>query len=313
MLDRHVVVAQSDEEKRKHLFTERYESLLTWALRLTNQQHESAEDLVHDAFVQFMRGRTSLDEIENIDGYLRRMLRNIYVSRLRRSAHRIHETALPVEDSNSNWTAIEPARRLQAAEELYQLCAFACSRKESSKAGSVLILRFFHDYSPIEIARVLHTSRHCVDEWLRLARREAKLFLKKPQRLHFVGVEHYQSKDLESDSDLMFGLRQMIFNSCSGKCLSPQEFEDVYCNANRHALATAKLAHVVSCAKCLDAVSSLWSLQPIAKLYQPEPPPDSSCGGASSGGAAPDELRRVIRIHEREQSTVLFTERSVGP
>jgi len=29
-------------------------------------------------------------------------------------------------------------------EELWQACEYACARKETSRAGSVMILRFFH-------------------------------------------------------------------------------------------------------------------------------------------------------------------------
>ena len=126
--------ASRPEEKREQLFTERYESLLAWALRLTNQQREAAQDLVQDAFVQFMLGRTGLEQIENIDGYLRRMLRYMYVSRMSRQAQRLHDTALSVADYDSfnlGWTAIEPPRRMQALEELQQICAYACARKES--------------------------------------------------------------------------------------------------------------------------------------------------------------------------------------
>jgi len=140
-------VAQPDE-KREQLFTERYEGLLAWAMRLTNQKRDAAEDLVQDAFVQFVLGRTRLEEIENIDGYLRRMLRYMHVSRLSRSTQQLQDAALSVADFDScrrGWTAIEPARRMQAFEELYQICTYACSRKESSRAGSVLILRFFHE------------------------------------------------------------------------------------------------------------------------------------------------------------------------
>jgi len=53
MLDQRRVAAQPDE-KREQLFTERYQNLLAWAMRLTNHQREAAEDLVQDAFVQFV-------------------------------------------------------------------------------------------------------------------------------------------------------------------------------------------------------------------------------------------------------------------
>src|SRR5215207_6684299 len=177
MLHQRRVAAQPDE-KREQLFTERYKSLLAWAMRLTNQQRDAAEDLVQDAFVQFVLGRTRLEEIENIDGYLKTMLRFMNISRINRSAQLVHdESALAVADYDScrlGWMAVEPPRRMQASEELHQICTYACSRKESSKAGSVLILRFFHEYFPTEIAGVLNSSRHCVDQWQRLARREVK-------------------------------------------------------------------------------------------------------------------------------------------
>ena len=261
MLDRRRVAAQS-EEKREQLFIERYEDLLAWALRLTNQQRESAEDLVQDAFVQFVLSQTSLEKIGNIDGYLRKMLRYMHVARTRRSRKVLGEELLSVADYDSwssSWTTVEPSRRIQASEDLYQLCAYACARKESSKAGSVFILRFFHDYLPIEIARVLNTTRHCVDQWQILARREAKQFMSEPQRLRPVDIKNprLHIKDLKNDCELMLRLRRMIFDSCSGECLSQQEFDHVYLNGNREALATRKLAHVVSCRKCLDEVNRL--------------------------------------------------------
>ncbi|HYV84164.1 MAG TPA: sigma factor, partial [Pyrinomonadaceae bacterium] len=122
MLDQRRVAAQTEENRehafREQLFTERYANLRIWAIHLTN--HEStADDLVQDAFVQWMLGRTRLEEIENIDGYLRNMLRNMHFSRISRAAQRLQET-LSIADYDSGllgWTAIEPPRRLQASED----------------------------------------------------------------------------------------------------------------------------------------------------------------------------------------------------
>src|SRR5690242_10352212 len=166
MLDQRCVAAQT-ETTREQLFAERYETLLAWALHLTHQQRESAEDLVQDAFVQFTLARTQLEEIENINGYLRRLLRNMYISKVTRLAQRLNDTALSIADYDTlrlGWTTIEPPRRMQAAEQLHQICTYACFRKQSSRAGSVLILRFFLDYLPAEIAGVISSSRHCVDQ-----------------------------------------------------------------------------------------------------------------------------------------------------
>jgi len=314
MLDQRRVATQPDE-KRERLFTERYESLLAWALRLTNHQRDAAEDLVQDAFVQFVLGRTKLEEIENIDGYLRRMLRYMHVSRINRSAQHLHESALSVADYDScrlGWSAIETPRRVQASEELHQICAYACSRKESSRAGSVLILRFFHEYFPTEIAAVLNSSRHSVDELQRFARREAKLFMDEPGRLRFVnkmGSERQQFKYLKSEGDLMLGLRQMIFDSCKGECISRQELEQAYSKDDGDALTTPKLAHIVSCPHCLDAVNSLLGLPLLSDRYETgrsdfkEPPGDANGGGASGGGSGnlPTKFgKRLREIHEHK-------------
>ena len=310
--------ASRPEEKREQLFTERYESLLAWALRLTNQQREAAQDLVQDAFVQFMLGRTGLEQIENIDGYLRRMLRYMYVSRMSRQAQRLHDTALSVADYDSfnlGWTAIEPPRRMQALEELQQICAYACARKESSRAGSVLILRFFHDYFPTEIAGIVAASRHCVDQWQRLARREVKVFMSEPGRLRFVNArrvaEQTEIKSAASGGDLMTELREMIFRSCQGECPAAEELHDIYSSGNSDALTTAKLGHIVSCRTCLDKVNMLLGLPLLDQRYLPEPPDqepppfDDGSGGASGGGASggdSGELRKKLGRRLREIS-----------
>lgn len=304
--------AVSPDEKRERLFTERYESLLDWALRLTNQQRDAAEDLVQDAFVQFMLSRTRLEEIENVDGYLRRMLRYMHLSKMSRSAQHLHETALSVADYDSfrlGWSAIEPPRRMQAAEELFQICFYACSRKESSRAGSVLILRFFHDYFPTEIARVLNTSRDCVDQWQRLARREAKSFINKPGQLRFVNARaagQRQISYLRSDGDLMLELRRMIFNSCNGECLSQEALLKVYASGEADGLSTAQLAHIVSCPLCLDAVNKVAGLPALDQRYPdtgdkkkrpPDPPQDPPHGPS---GGSPAELTQKFRRRLRE-------------
>jgi hypothetical protein len=235
----------------------------------------------------------------------------MHVSRLSRSAQHLHETALSVADYDScrlGWTAIEPPRRMQAFEELHQICAYACARKESSRAGSVLILRFFHDYFPTEIASILNSSRHCVDQWQRLARREAKLFIDDPGRLRFVNEtkpsDARQIKYLKSDCNVILELRQMIFNSRCGDCLPANRLEEIYGGGNADALTTTKLAHIVSCNACLDAVNSLLGLPQLAQRYEAEPsqpkePPSDATGGGASGGGS-GELTRKFAHRLRE-------------
>ncbi|HYV10023.1 MAG TPA: RNA polymerase sigma factor [Pyrinomonadaceae bacterium] len=317
MLDQRRVAAQPEENReqsfREQLFTERYANLRLWAIHLTSQE-SAADDLVQDAFVQWMLGRTKLEEIENIDGYLMTMLRNMHFSRMSRAAQRLQETALSIADYDSGllgWTAIEPPRRLQASEDLHQICAYACFRKESSKAGSVLILRFFHNYFPTEIASVLNSSRNCVDQWQRLARREAKMFMNRPAGLRFVNGEapaRPSIRYLRSDCDLMLDLRQLIFSSCRGECLSHNELHAAYAGGTDETLTTTKLAHLVSCAQCLDLVNELLGLPLLAERYRrdsterQEPPSDANGGSASGGasGGGPTEIKRKLARRLRE-------------
>lgn len=310
MLDQRRASAQP-VSSREELFAERYETLLTWALHLTHQQREAAEDLVQDAFVQFMLARTQLEEIENINGYLRRLLRNMYLSRATRLAQRLHDDALSIADYDTvrlGWTAIEPARRMQAVEQLHQICAYACFRKESSRAGSVLILRFFLDYFPTEIASVLSSSRHCVDQWQRLARREVNVFLSEPNRLRFVDAKTAAARRWTrypaSDCDLMLALRAMIFSSRQGACLSREEIQEAYTAERTDALSTTQLAHVVSCRSCLDAVNTILRLPLLGERYpaedcsREEPPPDA--GGSGGSGGVPTILPKRFKRQLRE-------------
>ena len=204
------------------------------------------------------------------------MLRYIHISPLSRSAQHLHEPALSVGDYDScrlGWTAIEPPRRMQAFADLFQICTYACARKESSRASSILILRFFLEYFPTEIARIMNSSSYRVDQWQGLARREVELYVAHPGRLRVTTKwsDAWYPGYWKSDRDLMFELRQVIFNSRRGQCLSTQELENFYSGDKADALSTARLAHLVSCPVCLDTVNSLLGLPLLAQRHQAEP------------------------------------------
>jgi len=228
---------------KEQLFTERYAQLLAWALRLTNNHRASAEDLVQDAFIQFTLSNTSLDRIANVDGYLRRMLQYMHFSRVSRGL-----CFSSISDYESLQTALRVpgiSDQIQARDELDQICRYACLRKETSRAGSVLILRFFHDYSPREIAQIIGSTRHSVDEWQRVARRELKLFLREPHKLTFTGSveEPAQIESTNRDGDIAGAMRQVIFQSRRGDCQSLKELEMSY--ATGKCLGTQQLSHMI--------------------------------------------------------------------
>ncbi len=318
------------ERNREQLFTRRYEALLAWALRLTNQDRASAEDLVQDAFIQFVLGRTSLEKIENIDGYLRRMLRYMHLSRISRNVQKTLDQMLSLSDYdsfNQSWRATEPSRQMQTREELWQVCSYACARKETSRAGAVLILRFFHEYYPSEIARVLCSSRHCVDQWQRLARSELKLYMSGRRGLRFLNSKAapepaYAGLD-SSNGDLIGDLRRQIFHSRQGECLPTEQLQKIYQLSSDETLRAPKLGHIVSCRACLDAVNQILDIPLLAERYQsdssrPGEPPSIKPGGDSSSGGPTNvntqykQRLREVAEHEPKELRIFVNGSAVG-
>ena len=303
-------------ETREEVFTKRYAQLLAWALRLTNQHRASAEDLVQDAFIQFTRGRTNLAEIENVDGYLHRMLRNMNLSRLSRITEQIQGKTISFAEQELlllNSQTVELQRRLQFHEDLQRVCQYACTRKETSRAGSVLILRFFFEYTPTEIAQVLCSSRHCVDQWQRFARREVKLYLEDPERLKFVKSQARVSLPkiqlFDAGDSLPDQLRQLIFSARTGECIKTDELEDIYRLRRENALTSARLGHIASCPNCLDEVNRILSLPSLAERYTPESGdhqrrPPANRGGGSSGDSDDGSTGLSTKFRQRLEEVV---------
>src|SRR5260370_4777289 len=78
-------------------FIERYERLRGWALQLTEQDHERAEDLLHDAFIQFTLSQPDLRSINDRDSYLFVCLRNLHLSQMRRATRSANRELSTVE------------------------------------------------------------------------------------------------------------------------------------------------------------------------------------------------------------------------
>ncbi len=251
------------------LFIQHYQWLRGWALRMTDQNQEQAEDLVHDCFVHFTISRPSLPAIEgNLEGYLYTMLRNLHLSQVRRST-RIRETIIALPDhSLLDYDSVEfglkaleqqaqEQLQLQIQDELRRICEYACMRKETSKAGSVLLLRFFHGYYPMEIARIIKSPRGAVDELLRAARAEARVYLANPTSLGF--VSHSQLSVISHDAtkrnaeDFLAELSHSIWRpQKSDECLSVARIQVLYQPSGMESIDNASLAHIVSCERCLD-------------------------------------------------------------
>ena len=254
-------------------FIERYERLRARALQLTERDHERANDLLHDAFIQFTLSRPNLDSIEDLDSYLYVCLRNLHLSQMRRATRTASRELSIVEYDSAElglW-AIDPREQIKTQDELRTVCHYACRRRKTSKAGSVLILRFFHGYYPEEVASVLRITRAAVKDRLRLARAEAKLYLSDSDRLTLLHDKRTEERPRAEvgrvSDDLLNELRQAIFSSCEGPCFSRKQLDELYATDGEHGLSVGALAHIATCANCLDEVNRILGLPLLAKRY----------------------------------------------
>jgi DNA-directed RNA polymerase specialized sigma24 family protein len=324
-------------ETHEDLFIQRYQALEAWSLRLCGNDRQQAEDLVQDAFVAFTLSRPDLTGIENLDGYLRGMLRKLQVSRVRRAAQGAQVTrSLLDQDSAELGLRAVGAATVEATQELACVCRYACLRKGSSKAGSILILRFFHGYFPSEIAQIARCTPHLVDDWLRIARREARLYREEPQRLRFlksaqpaVPVDALDALDAVRTGDpaeCLLALRSAIFHAHEGRCWTRRELAHAY-TASHESLDASRLAHVVSCRRCLDRINALLGLNslddrsphdmlgPSGGAGGPRLGPKRSSGTSGTSGnrsAGRDRLWRTSYEHRASELRIVVNGFIVG-
>lgn len=252
--------------QHEEVFLKRYDRLLKWATQLTRPDHELAKDLVQEAFVQFTLADGNLLSIKNIDNYLFGVVRNAYRSHLRRSSRQPYDQlkSFEFDVGESLANAIDPRRQIQIKDELRAICHYACRRKEKSVTGSVLILRFFHGYVPSEIAKLLHSSRNIVDVQLRSARFEVlECLLNVPAE---VDEEERTTRTRNTGGpapDLLTELREAIFATRKGECLSRSQLEKLYKKTT--SITRSTLNHLVSCPGCLDAVNDLLGMPRLSE------------------------------------------------
>ena len=255
-------------------FVQWYDSLLDWALRLSRGDRLEADDLLHEAFLQFVLRRRDLSEIDNLEAYLHGLLRRLRLSQARKALRRRQEPLLAVDYDTAEMClpGADARELLQVREELRAVCEYACLRKDSSKAGSVLILRFFHGYYPKEIAAILNSPLRLANDWLRIARAEARAYLENPSRLSFLSrVDSTHTSRSASDNgkrghagngngshgiaDVLVPLRDRIRQARSGACLTPRDVDHLYNPTSEHAVSCPTLSHIVSCPECLELVT----------------------------------------------------------
>ena len=313
------------------LFLERYGDLLRAALAITGGRRE-AEDLVHDAFVRLLLAQPDLASIEHPDAYLRAVLRNLHTARLRRHAHRA-ETQLSVADFDSAQfaaRALTPSQWTQARHDVAAACRYACTRRLTSKTGSLFLLRFVHEIVPNDLARMVRLTRDTVDITLARGRAEVKGYLEHPVRaLEALGGELVPmampaaESGVHDEDDYLGRVREAVFSLRHAQCFEPDRLQRLYAPAQDAAIPTQILAEIVTCPRCLDYASRLTQVPLSSRVDGPRdadppsmdaPPPRRlpSRDSSRTRRAAAVHACRAIRAHRPRMLRVLVNGFEVG-
>ena len=152
------------------LFEEHYPLVYRTAYGITGRV-EDAEDVVQTIFLRLLQRGASRDLVKNPAGYLYRAAVNGSLTTVeRRRRHAANEDTEAAAD-------LIPAGQPTRAEETHRRLYEAISQL-SRKSADIVILRYLHDRSDAEIAKLLGTSRGVIAVTLYRARLRLKKLLR---------------------------------------------------------------------------------------------------------------------------------------
>jgi RNA polymerase sigma-70 factor (ECF subfamily) len=163
------VIASPFAREFEEAFEEHYSLVYRTAYGITGRV-EDAEDVVQTVFLRLLQRGTPPELLKNPAGYLYRAAVNVSLtsvqSRQRRAAKEDGEGALALVPTP------QPSRGEETHRQLYEAIA-----QLNRKAADILILRYLHNFSDAEIARLLGTSRGVIAVTLFRARARLKKLL----------------------------------------------------------------------------------------------------------------------------------------
>src|SRR6267154_3111499 len=220
---------QSHEEE----FIRRYSFLYSRCLQVTKQK-ALAEDILHDGFVQFTINRPDLGSIEDLDGYLCRLVRNLYYARLRLAtwSPKNNLSLIDYDSAAMGLRSRDLCTEIHVQQEILRICRYAFIRRATCKHACVLTLRYFHGYYPSEIAKVINGSSLLVRRLLADARKEVKGLLAnsfegKDAAIELPSELKKISADI-SDTEFLTKLRKALLLPKNGCCIPSPELEALY-------------------------------------------------------------------------------------
>jgi DNA-directed RNA polymerase specialized sigma24 family protein len=287
-----------------------YGQLVAWGTLLTRGDVAQAQDVVHDFCLHLTLTKPDLSGVTNLDGYLYKSLRNIYMSGLARSSREALQFT-SIAEFDSVQFALATNRigdPLQKQNDLRKICCYSVWRKSHTKGASYFVLRFFHGYHHQEIADLACLPISAVYNKLRTFRTEVRSHLEQPGKLQFTNRDLPPTPAMHwsplSSIDLFKELRQTILAARTGACLSEDELIALYPPEHSGPISCSLLSHIVSCKRCLTLIDQHLR-RPTLKDREPLDALDASredvgTGVAVQAGTPRERLQRSVRRHRTE-------------
>jgi len=144
------VITQGLTREFEDFFRKHFDLVHSTALAVTGSR-EDADDVVQTVFLRLLRRELPRDVQKNPKAYLYRAAVNESLNIIRRR-QRHPTTDLEGVDMSAN--EVEPLQAEVIHRELYEAIA-----ELKPKAAEILILRYVHEYTDVQIAKLLGTSR----------------------------------------------------------------------------------------------------------------------------------------------------------
>jgi RNA polymerase sigma-70 factor, ECF subfamily len=164
------MVGELFPQEFEEIFQEHYVLVYRTAYGVTGRV-EDAEDVVQTIFLRLLQRERPRDFVKNPKGYLYRAAVNASLTIVQARRRRA------LTEESEDRAATLPARVSTRAEELHRKLYEAIARLKP-KAAAIVVLRYLHNHSDAEIAKMLGTSRGVIAVTLYRSRAHLKKLLK---------------------------------------------------------------------------------------------------------------------------------------
>jgi RNA polymerase sigma factor (sigma-70 family) len=145
------VIAEALDQRFEALFEEHYAMVYRTAYGVIGSAQD-AEDVAQTIFLRLLRRRFPPELLRNPAGYLYRAAVNASLNTIKQKKRHV------LTDDSERFEKHTPAPRTDSAEDVHRRLYEAVAEL-TAESAQILILRYVHDYSDAEIAKLLGTSR----------------------------------------------------------------------------------------------------------------------------------------------------------